>query len=130
MGWADWKVYSKFITWPDEPGWDCWWVSEDYSIGPRTGSSDRVVIPVTYKRIGRFCADAQYEAGRKSDTINYELVRDQGKWKVDGPTPDYPYVGLRAVRKYLSTTISDERESSQLRAQARRVLALIEKLPN
>jgi len=30
---TDWKEYSKLITWPDEPSWDCKWVDEGYKIG-------------------------------------------------------------------------------------------------
>jgi hypothetical protein len=30
---ADWKDYSKFVTWPDEPGWDCNWVVSAYDLG-------------------------------------------------------------------------------------------------
>ena len=128
LNWADWNVYSKFITWPDEPGWDCWWVTTDYVAGQARGNSKRVVIPVTYKRLGMFCVDAQFEPGQMADTVKYELIREHGEWKIDGPTPDRPYVGLHAVRNNLSKTISDASESPERRAKARDALALIEKL--
>ncbi len=57
LSWADWKEYSKFITWPDEPGWDCWWVAKEYSVGQSLKRGARVVVPVTYSRLGLFCAD-------------------------------------------------------------------------
>jgi len=30
---ADWKDYSRLVAWPDEPGWDCNWVVDKYSVG-------------------------------------------------------------------------------------------------
>jgi hypothetical protein len=123
-------VYSKFINWPDEPGWDCWWLAKGYRIGPASKDSKRVVIPVTYERVGLFCVDSQFQPEEKEETVRYELVRKQGKWKVDGPTPDYPYVGLSAVKDDLSKTISDAKQPPELRAQARRALASIDKLVN
>jgi len=46
LGWADWKEYSQFITWPDEPGWDCWRVAKEFFVGQSSKRSTRVVIQV------------------------------------------------------------------------------------
>jgi hypothetical protein len=78
LRWADWKDYSRFITWPDEPGWDCWWVAKDCRIGKATRGVAKSVIPVAYSRVGLFCADFELQAKPKAETIYYVLVRKGG----------------------------------------------------
>lgn len=125
LQWADWKEYSRFIAWPDEPAWDCWWVAKTYRMGNATTKATRVLIPVTYVRIGLFCADFQFEGKPDTETINYELVRKSGAWKVDGPIPDYPYISEQALYKSLTNTIADEKESTERKVKARKVLKAI-----
>ena len=43
---ADWKDYSKLVTWPDEPGWDCNWVVDKYSVGTERKRGPITVVPV------------------------------------------------------------------------------------
>lgn len=52
---ADWQEYSKFIAWPDEPGWDCKWVVSKDKIGAPRVKGQTIVIPVAYSRLGLFC---------------------------------------------------------------------------
>lgn len=118
LGWADWKEYSQFITWPDEPGWDCWWVAKEYSVGQSTKTSARVVIPVTYSRLGLFCADLKFQSKPMNEVIRYELLHRSGGWKVNAPVPDYPYVGWQYLREWLSRIATDEHESAVRREAA------------
>jgi hypothetical protein len=53
LRWAEWKDYSQFITWPDEPGWDCWWVTNAHHFGNAILHGSDLVVPVTYARLGR-----------------------------------------------------------------------------
>jgi hypothetical protein len=122
LRWADWKEYSPFITWPDEPGWDCWWVAKGYRIGQAQAMKDRTVIPTTYARMGLFYADFNFEARPKTETIRYELVYQGHAWKVDGPVPDYPYISERTLRQWLSKIVSSTNETNERKIQARRAL--------
>jgi hypothetical protein len=122
LRWADWNEYSRFITWPDEPAWDCWWVTNGYSIGPAREEAAKTIVPVTYKRIGLYCVDFQFEPSPKVEKISHELVRRGKAWKVDGPIPDHPYVGLRTVRESLEITIADPHEAADRRQQAEKAL--------
>jgi hypothetical protein len=131
LRWAHWKDYSRLITWPDEPGWDCWWVAKDYRIGEATHGVATSVIPVTYRRLGLFCADFELQPKPKTETIDYKLVRKGDGWKVNGPTPDYPYISVQALDEYLTRTISDPSEQADRKTQARHALEALRvaKLP-
>lgn len=125
LRWADWSEYSRFITWPDEPGWDCWWVAKGYSIAPPRETAAKTIIPVTYKRIGLYCADLQFEPHYKLDKILYQLVRRGRAWKVNGPIPDYPYVGLPTVTASLKQTITGAHETAERKQQAENALKVL-----
>src|SRR2546423_735711 len=71
---ADWSVYSKLIMWPDEPSWDCHWVTSSYHLGSPTVIGKKVRIPVTYTRIGVFCGDFEFTANKNKVITDYELV--------------------------------------------------------
>jgi hypothetical protein len=124
LRWADWDEYSPLITWPDEPGWDCWWVAKDYRLRRTKTHTSKTPVPVTYTRLGLFCVGSKFEPNPKVETIAYELVRRNGAWKIDGPIPDYPYVGLLTVRKSLEKTIADSDETNENKEQARKSLKL------
>ncbi len=125
LRWADWKEYSKFITWPDEPGWDCWWVASNYIFGHGVKRGDDVVVPVTYRRLGLFCANFQFESKPKTDTVRYKMVRQAGVWKVDGPIPDYPYLNLQVLRDWLANIAANNDEIAERRADARKALQIL-----
>lgn len=125
LRWADWNEYSPLVTWPDEPGWDCWWVAKDYRLSPATTRASKTLVAVTYTRLGLLCVGSKFEPNPKVETIAYELVRRSGTWKVDGPIPDYPYVGLPTVRKSLEKTIADSDETNDSKEQARKSLKLL-----
>jgi hypothetical protein len=122
LRWADWKDYSQFITWPDEPGWDCWWVADAHHVGQEVAKKSKVFIPVTYNRIGLYCADDQFRANLKKETVNYEMLKKKGKWKVNGPVPDYPYISKAALRDWLNKSTQDSSESAERKEQAQEVL--------
>ncbi len=122
MNWADWNDYSPFISWPDEPGWDCWWVARGYEMGTATRRGKKTLIPVTFHRIGRFCADFSLEHAPKTQKINFELVPQQGAWKVSGPQVDYPTISTSALRKYLSSEASRNTNPPERRKQAQQAL--------
>ncbi len=101
---ADWREYSKIITWPDEPSWDCWWVDEDYRIGTAKKIKNRIIIPVTQTRIGLYCDTGYFEADQRAVTINYELAFQNNQWKIDGPIPDYPDIGVITLVEKLKSS--------------------------
>jgi hypothetical protein len=118
LGNADWKDYSKLITWPDEPSWDCNWVVSNFDIGVTKKRKQNVVIPVVFKRIGLFCYDSDFSPDLKIVTINYELVkRNSSGWKVNGPIPDYPDISAEVLIKSLRASAEDLHESPERRAQ-------------
>ncbi len=115
---ADWKAYSALITWPDEPSWDCKWVAEKYEIGnSKRSEKDRVIIPVVIKRLGQYCYDFSLSTEPKQVTINYELIKTPDGWKVDEPIPDYPDIGADALKKSLSASAENPKESADRRAR-------------
>jgi hypothetical protein len=122
LRWAHWKDFSRFITWPDEPGWDCWWVAKDYNIGKVIHGVEKTVITVTYDRLGLFCADLELQAKPGAEPVSYELVKRDGAWKVDSPTPDYPYISARTLVEFLTKTILDPNELPERKTSARRTL--------
>jgi hypothetical protein len=106
---ADWNDYSKFITWPDEPSWDCAWVVSKYEIGMPKKEKQKVFVPVVYNRIGQFCYDFEFTPNKKEVTITYELVEQQGVWKVNAPIPDYPDISAEVLLE--SIKVSGEKPS-------------------
>ena len=114
---ADWKDYSKFVTWPDEPGWDCNWVVSAYDLGTPKNTQAKIGIPATYKRLGLYCYDFEFKPDQKVVTIGYELVKRPGGWKVSAPIPDYPDISAEVLLKSLRASAEDLHESSERRAQ-------------
>jgi hypothetical protein len=115
---ADWKEYSKFITWPDEPSWDCKWVAKVNKIGAPVREGQKFVIPVVYNRLGLFCYNFDFKPDAKLVTVKYELVKLPNGWKVDGPIPDYPDIDENVVIKSLNATAGDANETPERRAAA------------
>jgi hypothetical protein len=115
---ADWKEYSKFITWPDEPSWDCKWVARKDRVGAAIRKGQKVVIPVAYSRLGLFCFDFNFKPEPELVTINYELVKRAGGWKVDAPIPDYPDIDADVLIRSLNATAEDANETPERRAEA------------
>ena len=123
---ADWKEYSRYITWPDEPGWDCKWIVERYRVGVAISKGEKIVIPVVSNRLGLFCSDFDFKLDRKSITIRYELVRGPRSWKVNAPIPDYPEIGTKAVLELLRNISGNEQEEPERRAEATRAARELE----
>ena len=115
---AGWKEYSGFITWPDEPSWDCKWVVSKFSIGSPVREADRVAIPVVYNRVGLFCYEFDFEGKPKVVTIRYELVKRRGAWRVNGPIPDYPEVSGEVLIKSLRSIAGKSGVTQQRRTRA------------
>jgi hypothetical protein len=115
---ADWKEYSQLITWPDEPSWDCKWVSTKDRVGVPATRGQEVVIPVVYSRLGLFCYDFDFQPERKLVTINYELVRRPNGWKVNAPIPDYPDISSQILIRSLNAVAKNARETPERRAEA------------
>jgi hypothetical protein len=115
---ADWKEYSKFITWPDEPSWDCKWVVSKFDVGTPAGNAEGMAIPVVYSRVGLFCYEFDFEANPKVATIRYELVKRQGHWKVSGPIPDYPEISGDVLLRWLNSIAEKSDVTQQRRTRA------------
>jgi hypothetical protein len=114
---ADWTLFSPLITWPEEPSWDCYWVTSQFKLDdPRPGTDD-VIVPATYYRLGRFCSDADLELFDESDRVDYHLVLSGGKWKVAGPLPDYPDIEIQTLLRRLANSAASSRESPERRRQ-------------
>ena len=126
LQWADWTEYSQLVAWPDEPGWDCWWVAKHYSIGTAERRNGHAVIPVTFGRLGLYCENLTFEPERKADNTRYEMVRQRGRWKVNGPIPDYPYVGWEAVGDVLRDKIAKGKDVEQQQTAQQALRALLE----
>jgi hypothetical protein len=114
---ADWKDYSKYITWPDEPSWDCKWVVREYKVGLARNEKEKVTVSVIYKRIGLFCYDFEFKANPDTATVNYELVRVASSWKVNAPVPDYPTISADVLLKSLQASAENVHESRERREQ-------------
>jgi hypothetical protein len=115
---ADWKDYSEFITWPDEPSWDCHWVVSKYHIGTSKKVGHHVEVPVVYKRLGLFCVTPEFRSDPKIVTIDYQLTRSLGGWKVSGPPFDYPDVEASVLIMSLRASAQSGRKTPEDRAQA------------
>jgi hypothetical protein len=114
---ADWDSYSKLITWPDEPSWDCKWVTTSYMLGALRKAADNVVIPVTYDRLGLYCSDFDLQLHKASVQVEYHLVMESGAWKVSAPVPDYPDIGVATLLRSLTTSGNSSNESAERRRQ-------------
>jgi hypothetical protein len=124
---ADWKEYSKFVTWPDEPGWDCNWVVDKYSVGLPKKRTKNIIVPVSYKRLGLFCYDFEFTMKSKDVTVDYELVSAPGGWKINSPIPDYPDISAKILLQLLKEKAENRQESSEHRAQFRAAERKLEK---
>jgi len=125
LGNADWKEYSKFITWPDEPSWDCNWVASSYNIEPAKRDGEKIVIPVIYRRIGLFCYNFEFDPGKKIVTINYELEKRQNGWMVNAPIPDYPDINIDILIKSLLALAKNVNETPERREKAESIVRRI-----
>ncbi|MGO8990391.1 MAG: hypothetical protein ACLQGU_03905 [bacterium] len=116
---ADWKEYSKFITWPDEPAWDCKWVISKYDLKPAEEEKDKITVPVMYKRLGLFCYDFEFKPNPEIATINYELVKRPSGWKVNAPIPDYPEISADVLIRSLKALAEKANETPERRVKAK-----------
>lgn len=114
---ANWREYSKLITWPDEPSWDCHWVVKQYELGSPRVADGKCTIPVTYNRIGLFCGDSEFRAEPATITIDYELVRGPEGWKIDAPIPDYPDLSAKVLLRQLKTAAKNPAQTEERRAR-------------
>ena len=114
---ADWKDYANFITWSDEPSWDCNWVVRNYDLGPSKEENQKAVVSVVYNRLGLFCYDFDFKPGTTVVTIKYELVKQQSGWKVYAPIPDYPDIDSGVLIKMLRVSAENLHESPERRAK-------------
>ena len=108
-------MYSRLITWPDEPAWDCKWITASYKVGATQKGADDVVIPVTYNRIGKYCSDFDLTLHKASVQVEYHLIMDSGTWKVSSPVPDYPDIGVRTLSRFLTASANSVAESAERR---------------
>jgi hypothetical protein len=115
---ADWKEYSKFITWPDEPGWDCKWVISKYAPGSTKKEGEKVIVSVRYTRLGLFCYDFEFKLNPEALTVHYELVKRSSGWKVNAPIPDYPDISGDVLLGSLRTLAERANETPERRAKA------------
>lgn len=78
---ADWKEYSKLVTWRDEPGWDCNWVVDKYSVGLPRRRAKNTVLPVAYNRlVYSVMTSSSRRSPKKSPLImNLSVVRPAGR---------------------------------------------------
>jgi hypothetical protein len=112
---AKWNEYSKLITWPDEPSWDCHWVVSAYHLGKPKTQGATAEVDVKYQRLGLFCNNPEFEAGVKTVTIKYVLLRGPKGWKVNSPIPDYPEIGADVLLQSLKASAEDAREATERR---------------
>ncbi len=123
---ADWKDYSKYIAWPDEPSWDCKWVVKSYERGKAQIEDDKVIVPVNFLRLGLFCYDFEFESDLKKVTINYELSNSSGSWKIISPIPDYPEIGAEELKLSLRIIMNNTRASNERRLKAESTIRKID----
>ncbi len=126
---ADWEEYSQYITWPDEPAWDCKWVVSKYNIGPSKQRKGKITIPVAYIRLGLYCVgDEDFNPVSKKITINYKLVENKGRWKINSEIYDYPEISVETVMKQLETSAKEE--TQERRIQIESIISKIKKIKN
>lgn len=103
---ANWKEYSQYITWPDEPAWDCKWVVNKYEIGKSKKLGEKMIFPVVYTRLGLFCSgDIDFNLKSEKIIINYELVHNLNQWKINSEIFDYPEVSTDTIVKQLEASV-------------------------
>lgn len=122
---APWAVYSKLITWPDEPAWDCKWITTNYMLGASRKQDDEVIIPVTYVRLGLYCPDFDLTIQKTLVRVEYHLTMGGGVWKVSAPVPDYPDLGVKTLLRTLAVS---ENSSANSAARQHQFESLIQKV--
>jgi hypothetical protein len=115
---AKWKAFVELIAWPDEPGWDCNWVSSGYKVGSVERDSTVLFVPVTYQRLGLYCHDFDFKPENRVETIRYELVNSSGGWKIKAPEPEYPDVAVDLLIQQLQAATRDQHQTPEGRKQA------------
>ena len=83
---------------------------KNYDVGAPVKEREKVTIPVVYRRLGLYCDNFDFGPKPKTLTVNYELVKLRGGWKVDGPIPDYPDLSLDVALKTLRATAAATRK--------------------
>jgi hypothetical protein len=115
---ADWAAFASLIAWEDEPGWDCNWLVDGYSVGRAESASDVFIVPVTYDRLGLYCHDFQFKPESRKVTVRYEVVKTPANWKIKAPEPNPPDLRIDAQIESLRTAARNPHETAEHRKAA------------
>jgi hypothetical protein len=88
---AAWDVYSRFITWTDEPGWDEYRPVSGYRMGDPVERGGKVYIPVSFATLGVWYSTPEFKPQPHIETVTYELVQTKNGWKVNRPDDLFPH---------------------------------------
>jgi hypothetical protein len=91
---ARWAAFAALITWEDEPGWDCNWLVNGYSVGAAEQKGDVVIVPVTYERLGLYCHGSQFKPEHRRVTLRCEVAKSSSGWKIRAPEPNPPELSV------------------------------------
>jgi hypothetical protein len=125
LGGAQWVAFAPLIVWEDEPGWDCYWLVNGYSVGEAETRGDTIIVPVTYDRLGLYCHDFQFKPENRSVMLRYEVVKSDSRWKIKAPEPDPPDLFVDIQIEALRATARSSHESAEHRELAQ---AMVQRL--
>jgi hypothetical protein len=115
---ARWSDFEAMIVWQDEPGWDSYWLTDRYTVGPAKKAHTSVIVPVTFHRLGLYSHDFMFKPDQRSVTIQYEVVTTSTGWRIKGPEPNPPDLSLNNQIEALLTASHNQSQTPEYRKQA------------
>ena len=128
VGGAQWAAFAPLIAWEDEPGWDCNWLVNGYSVGPAERRGGTVIVPVTYDGLGFYCHDFQFNPENRSVALRYEFVKSASQWKIKAPEPKPPDLSVDVQIESLRTIARSPHESAEHRKLAQAMVQRLSEL--
>jgi hypothetical protein len=122
---APWASFATLIAWEDEPGWDCNWLVNGYSVRKAEKRGGTVIVPVTYHRIGFYCHDFDFKRENRNVTLRYEVVKSPTGWTINAPEPDPPDLSVDVQIEALRDIARNSHETAEHRNRAEATLQLL-----
>jgi hypothetical protein len=115
-----WDNIRPLITWGDEPGWDTAIVLFNFRIVSTKIDGKKATVVVQYHNLGT-TDTVDFKPLDKDEIIEFELVSDNGIWRINGPV-NVPHVLPGAAIKHLQNLEAAEAaRKSQLESVIKKI---------
>jgi hypothetical protein len=104
---TNWNKVLTYISWAEEAGFDRAIVISGFTLGKaRMKDEKESIVPVAYQVLGEM--SGTYSAGRRTETVEFKVVRTGRGWKIVEPDFLPPHVLAANMEKHLEGTKQSE----------------------